>query len=243
MPVAKPYIVGLICARGGSKGVPRKNLYPLGGKPLIGWAIDLGRTCPSLDRVVVSTEDEEIAGVARDHGAEVPFMRPAELARDDSPEWLVWQHAIRTLEVTDGRRLDILVNLSPTSPLRQVQDVEQCVATLRGTGADVCITVKPAERNPYFNMVTLEGGWARLAAKPPVGIYNRQQAPAVFDLTTVAYAAWSSFVLRAKHLFDGRVSAAVVPTERAVDIDTRLDLEFAEFLLERRGKGCVAGSL
>jgi N-acylneuraminate cytidylyltransferase len=205
----------------------------LGGKPLIAWAIETARQCPSLARVVVSTEDAEIAAVARAYGAEVPFMRPAELAQDDSPEWLVWQHTLRTLETLDGRRPDVLVNIPPTSPFRAVDDVEACVAALLEKDADACITVTPAHRNPYFNMVTLIDGWARVVVQPPSAVFRRQDAPAVFDMTTVAYAARSDFVLRAQRLFEGHLCAVVVPAERALDIDTELDFQFAEFLLQR----------
>jgi len=238
MSLASPYIVGQICARGGSKGVPRKNLRRLGGRPLIAWSIKCALRCPSLDRVIVSTEDEEIAAVARQCGAGVPFMRPAELAQDDSPEWHVWQHTIRTLESVDGRQPDILVTLPPTAPLRHVEDVEACIATLfEKDSADVCITVKFAERNPYFNMVTLGEGWAAPVIKSTEVISRRQDAPEVFDVTTVAYAARSEFVLQAEHLFDGRVCAVTVPQERGLDIDTEFDFAVAEMLLERKADG------
>lgn len=229
-----PYTVGLISARGGSKGVPRKNIRPLAGKPLIGWAIEVARKCPSLDRVIVSTDDAEIADVARRFGAEVPFLRPSELARDDSPELLTWQHCIRTLTVDDGKAPEVLVAVPATAPLRVVEDVEACVATLYGSGADLCLTVKAVESNPYFTMVTLEDGWASLLIKPPKPIFRRQDAPEVFDIVPVAYAARAEYVLRTPRLLDGKVRATIVPAERSVDIDTELDLAFAEFLLSRQ---------
>jgi len=238
MSLASPYIVGQICARGGSKGVPRKNLRSLGGRPLIAWSIECALRCPSLERVIVSTEDEEIAAVARECGAEVPFMRPAELAQDDSPEWHVWQHTLRTLESLDGRRPDILVTVPATAPLREVGDVEACLDMLLSKDrADICIMVKPAERNPYFNMVALTDGWAAPVIKSSEVISRRQDAPEVFDVTTVAYAARSEFVLQACHLFDGRVCAVTVPPERALDIDGEFDFAVAELLLERKVDG------
>ncbi len=232
----KPRLLAIIPARGGSKGVPRKNLRLLAGKPLIAYAIETALASGLIDRVVVSTDDTEIAGVARQYGAEVPFMRPVELARDDSPEWLVWRHALRTLRVAEGgQRIDALVCIPPTSPLRVAADVDLCIRTLLENDADVVVTVKPAERNPYFNMVVLdEGGYARLAIQPVNPIDNRQFAPPVFDMTTVAYAARPEFVLEANSMFEGRVRAVVVPRERAVDIDTELDLTFAEFLLNQQ---------
>src|ERR1022692_3951802 len=140
--MSRLYTIGLICARGGSKGVPRKNLRLLGGKPLIGWAIEVARKCPSLNRIIVSTEDAEIADVARSFGAEVPFFRPLELAQDDSSELMAWQHCLRTLTAIDGRAPEVLVTVPSTSPLRAVEDVEACVATQHANGADLCVTVK-----------------------------------------------------------------------------------------------------
>ena len=234
MPLNRPYTIGLICARGGSKGLSRKNLRPLGGKPLLGWAIETARSCPSIDRVVVSTEDQEIAACAKTFGAEVPFVRPNELARDDSAELLVWQHAIRTLGSLDDRVPELLVNIPTTSPLRAVDDVEGCIENLVQNDADLCITVRQAQRNPYFNMVKLNDGWASLVIAAPTSSFRRQDAPPVFDMTTVAYAARCEYLLRTSRLLDGKVRATLVPDERAVDIDTELDLAFAEFLLKRR---------
>jgi N-acylneuraminate cytidylyltransferase len=228
----KPRLLAIIPARGGSKGVPRKNLRLLAGKPLIAYAIETALASGLIDRVVVSTDDAEIAGVARQYGAEVPFMRPVELARDDSPEWLVWRHAIRTLGVAEGgQRIDALVCIPPTSPLRVVEDVDLCIRTLLESDADVVITIKHAERNPYFNMVVLDSeGYARLALLGET-IHQRQSAPPVFDVTTVAYAARPEFVLKAGSIFEGKVRAVVVPAERGLDIDTELDFRFAEFLM------------
>jgi N-acylneuraminate cytidylyltransferase len=229
----KPYVVGAIFARGGSKGVPGKNLRLLAGKPLIVYAIETALASKLIDRVIVSTDNAEIAAVAQQHGAEVPFMRPQELARDDSPEWLAWQHAIRTLEAAEGGlKIVVFVCIPPTSPLRAVEDVEACIETLLDSDADLIITVKPAERNPYFNMVVLdEAGYAQLALPSEGAIHHRQDAPPVYDITTVAYAARPDFVLNARSMFEGKVKAVVVPAGRALDIDTELDFKFAEFLL------------
>ena len=226
--------LALIPARGGSKGVPRKNIRPLAGKPLIAYAIETALASTLIDRVIVSTDDEEIAEVARRYGAEVPFMRPWELATDDSPEWLTWQHAIRTLKTLDGAgELEVFVCVPPTSPLRKVEDIDACIEALSESDADLVLTVKPAERNPYFNMVVLnDEGYAGLAITPPNGtISRRQDAPAVYDVTTVAYAARPEYVLTATSMFDGKLKAVVIAPERALDIDTELDFRLAEFLL------------
>ena len=223
--------LALIPARGGSKGVPRKNIRPLAGKPLIAYAIEVARASCLIDRVIVSTDDEEIAAVARQYGADVPFLRPTELARDDTPEWLVWQQALRFVEAEQGLP-DMLVCVSPTSPLRTVEDVDACIRALQESDADVVFAVKPAERSPYFNMVTLDdAGYARLVIAPTQPVHRRQSAPPVYDMTTVAYAARPRFVLNAGAMFEGRTRAVVVPAERALDIDTELDFRLAEFLI------------
>ena len=228
----KPYVVGFIFARGGSKGVPRKNIRLLAGKPLIAYAIETALANELIDRVIVSTDDAEIADIAQEYGAEVPFIRPPELAQDDSPEWLAWQHAVRTLEAAEGEpKMDVFVCIPPTSPLRAVEDVDACIRTLLESDADLVITVKPAERNPYYNMVMLdEAGYARLVIPQDATIHQRQAAPAVYDMTTVAYAARPEFVLGANSMFECKIKAVVIPADHALDIDTELDFKIAEFL-------------
>lgn len=238
MSVTKPYTLGLICARGGSKGVPRKNVRVLGGRPLIAWSIDAAQQCPELDRLIVSTDDAEIAEVARACGAEVPFMRPAEFASDTASEWLVWRHAIQAMTDELGFRPEVLVNIPPTSPLRLPADISACWRQLCGTDADVVITVREAARNPYYNMVFLdEAGLARLVIPPTVEMHQRQGAPAVFDITTVAYAARTSHVLARDSIFAGKVRAVSVPVERSLDIDTEYDWLVAEALIRARQGG------
>jgi len=223
-------IVALIPARGGSKGIPRKNIKPLGGKPLIAHSIEIALASSLIDRVVVSTEDVEIAMVARQFGAEVPFTRPEELARDDSPELLTWKHAIR--ELRRGTGLEVLVCVSATSPLRNVEDVDRCIQALLDSDSDLVITVKQSERNPYFNMVVLDNdGYASLATPSPHRIFRRQDAPQMYDVTTVAYAARPDYVMNCDWLFEGKIKSVEVPSERAIDIDTELDFTIAEILL------------
>jgi N-acylneuraminate cytidylyltransferase len=224
-------IVGAIFARGGSKGVPRKNIRQLAGRPLIAHAIETAKRARTLERLIVSTDDEEIASVARQYGAEVPFMRPAALAQDDSPEWLAWRHALQTLEEQDGHVPDVLVAIPTTSPLRAPGDIDACVDRLLESDADIVITVTHAARSPYFNMVVLDGDAARLVIPPSEEITRRQDAPVVYDMTTVAYAARSAFVLKAGGLFEGTTRAVIIPTERALDIDDEHSFRIAERLL------------
>lgn len=235
--MVKPYIVGFIFARGGSKGVPNKNIRLLAGKPLIAYSIETARGSRLLDRVVVSTDSPEIAETARRFGAEVPFIRPGELAGDDTPEVLAWRHALWTLQELDGRKVDVLVSIPPTSPLRSVEDVDQCIRVYLESGADAVITIRNACRHPSFNMVVLDSeGWAGLVMPLDRAIGRRQDAPMVYDMTTVAYVARPEYVIRTESILNGRIKTVIVPEERALDIDTELDFRIAEFLLEFRNR-------
>ena len=232
--------VALICARGGSKGVPGKNVRPLGGRPLIAWAIAAARVLPRVGRVIVSTDSMEIADVARTAGADVPFMRPAELAEDASSEWPVWQHALSFLHDDEGAYPDALLVVPTTAPLREPNDLDRCLDAFARGDVDTVITVTDAHRNPYFNMVTTgTDGLARLVIPPPGAVTRRQDAPAVFDMTTVGYVARPSFVMQSRGLFEGRVRSVHVPVERALDIDTLLDFRLAEIFLATCARGVV----
>lgn len=227
--------VAFIFARGGSKGLPGKNIRPLGGKPLIAWAIEHALAVKRIVRVIVSTDSEQIASVAREYGAEVPFIRPAELARDDSPEWLAWQHALQYLLETDSVLPEAMVSVPTTAPLRLPLDIENCLDEFEKGDADMVITVTDAHRSPYFNMVKTDAdGTVGLVIPPQSVISRRQDAPIVYDMATVAYVARPEFVMTHNATFEGRVKAVHVPTERAVDIDKLLDFQLAEYLLNIR---------
>lgn len=229
-------VVAAVFARGGSKGVFRKNVRLLGGVPLTGRAVAMARAVARVSRVIVSTDDPEIADVARQFGAEVPFMRPAELATDQAPEWAAWRHLIQSIGEGFGESIsDVLLSVPTTSPLRNVEDLDACLDALLSSESDIALTVTPASRHPAFNMVTRDAlGLASLAMPLGQGVARRQDAPPMFDITTVAYAARAAFVLKAAGIFEGRVASAVVPAERALDIDTEHDWQVAECLIARR---------
>ena len=228
-------IYGFIFARGGSKGIKGKNIRLLSGKPLISYSIEKALKCNYIDRVIVSTDDDKIASIAKKNGAEVPFMRPHELAGDTSPEWLAWRHAIQSINENPlYPPMDIFVSLPATAPLRSVEDVDKCIEVFVNSEVDAVVTVKNAARHPSFNMVGLDGeGYANLLVPFPKKIARRQDAPPAFDMTTVAYVAKPDFIMRSGSLFEGRVKTVVIPDERAVDIDTELDFKFAEFLITK----------
>lgn len=224
--------MALICARGGSKGLPGKNLKILDGDPLIVRAINQTKQIERIERVLVSTDCEDIAEVATSAGAEVPFMRPSELAEDDSPEWEVWRHTVKYLKEVEGDHLELLMVVPPTAPLRSKDDLEACLNEYEKGQADIVITITDAHRSPYFNQVKIGGdGLADLVINPVSEITRRQDVPVVFDVTTVAYVVKPEFIMRNNGVFDGNVGTVFVPKERALDIDTPLDLRIAEFFL------------
>jgi len=224
-------VVGFVFARGGSKGLPGKNIKNFCGKPLIAWSIEQAIATPGVRRVIVSTDCYEIADVAIRFGAEVPFIRPKELSGDSAPEWLAWQHALYWLEQDEGALPDAMLSVPATSPLRLGKDLESCVQKFFLGAADAVVTITEASRNPYFNMVTVDcDGRLGVASSGSAGVFRRQDAPEVFDLTTVAYVISPRFVLNNDSIFDGRVEAVHIPKDRAIDIDTELDFKIAEFV-------------
>lgn len=226
--------VAAVFARGGSKGVPNKNLRLVGGKPLVVRAIEDAQACSELSRVIVSTDSEEIAEVAQRAGAEVPWLRPAALSRDTAREWDAWRHMLKWLEQR-GELPELLVVVPCTAPLRQPQDIQRCIAAAQQSGVDIVITVSEAHRNPWFNMVTVDaGGQAKLVLEPQARIHRRQDAPRVYDVGTVAFVAKSRYVLDNDSLYDGVAKAIEVPVERALDVDSEIDLILANLLATRR---------
>ena len=228
-------IKACIFARGGSKGLTGKNIRLFAGKPLIAWAIETAKGVDGIDEVLVSTDSVEIAEVASEFGARVPFMRPNDLARDESPEWNAWRHALQYFHDNDGEMPGALLSVPTTAPLRVVEDLQKCVDLYQAGGCDSVITVTEAHRNPYFNMVSVaENGDTEIVCQNASGLTRRQDAPEVFDITTVAYVVNSDFIMKRNGLFEGVVKSTRVPIERSIDIDTIFDFEVAEFLMRRR---------
>ena len=187
----------MITARGGSKGLPRKNVLPLAGRPLIAWSIRAAQEAACRPRVVVSTDDDEIAKTALAHGAEVPFLRPAHLAQDDSPHIDVILHAVHWLEQQQGYRPPWVLLLQPTSPLRLAQDIDQALALARAQGASSVVSVQEAPCHPYLTQ-TIDGqGRLRPFLPPPPGYLRRQDMPPAFALNGAIYlvaarCSWTS---------------------------------------------------
>jgi len=236
--------VAFIFARGGSKGLPGKNIRLLAGKPLIAWSIEQALAVKRIEKVIVSTDSLEIAEVAKRYGAKVPFIRPSEFSQDNSAEWLAWQHALNYLLETDGKLPEVMISVPATAPLRLPVDIENCLDVYEAGGVDVVITVANAHRSPYFNMVTKKSdNTVELVIPLSSSITRRQDAPVVYDITTVCYVANPEFILKRNSIFEGRVKSTLVPIERSIDIDTSYDFEIAKLLMMQRlsgeGNDCV----
>ena len=221
-----------ICARGGSTGVPGKNIRPLCGKPLIAWTIEQALASGAADRVFVSTDSPAIADVARRFGAEVPFLRPAELASATAGKLPVILHLVDWIEATHGP-VTRIVDLDPTSPLRHVSDIHACVALL-DAATGLVITGYESDKNPYFNMVEDKGdGSIERVCPPAVEVLGRQGAPKVYAMNGSVYA-WHRHSLQPSLWAAGRIRLHVMPRERSVDIDHELDFDMVELVMNRR---------
>jgi len=223
-------VYAFIFARGGSVGLPGKNIKLLGGVPLLGHSIRVAQKIPAVKKIFVSTDSDEIGSIANEYGVDV-IKRPASLATSTATEWDAWKHAVEFLNQRD-EYFEVFLSLPTTSPLRAVIDVEQCLIALK-EDTDVVLAVTPAARSPYFNMVTrIEDGTSKLVLGD-ASIKRRQDAPELYDITTVAYVTRPGFIMLNNGLFTGNVSSVIVPKDRAVDIDDEIDFMLAESIYNR----------
>lgn len=222
----KHRVLAVITARGGSKGVKRKAIRMVGDLPLIAHTIKAAATSKFVDRCILSTEDNEIAAIARQHGAEIPFMRPAELAADNTPGIEPLIHAVETL----GTGYDYVVLLQPTSPFRTGEDIDNAISCCIDNNAATCATVCAAEKSPYW-MYSLTN---RQRLKPlfevESQIARRQDLPAAYTLNGAVFVARIDFLLNQRTLFNDDTVGSLMPAERSIDIDSELDLQIADFL-------------
>ncbi len=226
-------IFAFIFARGGSKGIYKKNIKELNGYPLIAYSIRSALENEYIDEVYVSTEDDEIAAISEEYGAKVPFKRPSELATDDSPEWLSWRHAMEYFS-EKGMLPDIMISLPTTSPLRSNSDINQCLEKLVSDDCDGVITISKNKRHPMFNMIKMnKSGLVSLFTEGEEKVTRRQDAPTAYDITTVAYALNTDFLLNSDNIFQGKIRAVEIPEERSIDIDTEFDFQMTSNILEK----------
>lgn len=236
-------VLGLITARGGSKSIPRKNITLLAGKPLLAYTCEAALASRRLTRVVLSTDDEEIAEVGRGCGVEVPFLRPSELARDDTPSLAVVRHAVSSLREMYGFYPDVVVLLQPTSPLRRAQHIDDAMERMLETGAETVVSVieVPHRFSPYSIMENRDGWLLDFWQDPlPFNRYQRQQVPTLYARNGPAVLATrTDVIVNGDTLYGSRVAAYVMDTCDSVDIDDAFDLELVSWLLSRRAKSLL----
>lgn len=225
-----------ICARGGSQGVRKKNIRPVAGKPLIAYTIECALAWGRGSRVVVSTESEEIAEVARQWGAEVPFVRPDELARGEVPKMAVIRHALHEVERQTGEHYEVIVDLDATAPLRHVANVEEAYQLFLSRRPLTVFSVVHARRNPYYNVVEEDAeGYVHLSKNFDIDITCRQMAPIVYDMNASVHIYDRQYLVEETnwHVCSPRSLPYVMEDISSVDIDSETDLMYVEYLLEQ----------
>jgi CMP-N-acetylneuraminic acid synthetase len=237
-------VLAVVPARGGSKGIPRKNLQLLGGKPLVALAVEAGRAATLVSRVLCSTDDPEIADAARAAGGEVPFLRPPDLARDTSEDWPVFMHALNFLAREDNWVPDVVVNLRPTSPLRRPSHVDDAIRLLQDTGADSVKAVCLARQHPHKMWLRQPDGQIEPFLKTPFRLTRgpdvpRAQLEDVYWQNGVVDVTRREVILEQKTIIGRRVAGLVTETADSIDIDTPLDLALAELILQQRAANAL----
>lgn len=213
-------VLGLITARGGSKGLPRKNVLTVGGKPLIGWTIEAALKSKSIERVVLSSDDDEIMGVGKTWGCEVPFQRPARLANDTASSMDVVLHALGHLQ-----GYEYLILLQPTSPLRTAADIDAAFDLLQSTGAPSCVSVCEVDQSPYWMFRIKDGSKVERMLPEEDSATRRQDLPPIYVLNGAIYVARVEWLRQSKSFLGEGCVAYVMPKERSLDIDNAEDFE------------------
>lgn len=224
-----------ICARGGSKGVPGKNIRLLSGLPLIAHSIKQAQATGLFAHIAVSSDSEEILRISKEHGADILIVRPAEMATDTAGKMPAIAHAVREAEKASGQTFPITVDLSATAPLRLPEDIVASVNLLKDKNCKSVITGAPSHCSPYFSMVETDGeGRVRLSKPLPNKVLRRQDAPATYDMNGSIYVWNRDALLADPQVFYDDTRLHIMPRERSVDIDDELDFQVIEFLMSRR---------
>jgi len=227
----KPITLGLVSARGGSASIRRKNIVPVAGKPLLAYTVEAAQAAGVLDRLVVSTDDSVIGDVARALGAEVPFTRPPELARDDTPGIEPVLHAIDWLDKHEGYRPDFAMLLQPTSPLRSAEDIRAAVDLARELSADSVVSVVPVDHHPYWMKRLMADGRMRDFIAADKACPRRQDLPPAYALNGAVYLARCDVLREHRSFYTDNTYAYVMPPERSLDVDSGWDLYLVELVL------------
>ena len=225
-------ILAIIPARGGSKGLPRKNIKLLSGKPLIAWTIEQAKKSSYLDKIVVSTDDKEIADISKKYGAEVPFSRPKELATDDAKSIDAIFHALEWLR-QNREVYDIVVMLQPTSPLREAEDIDKAIELLMSKDAEGVVSVCRAEHPPLWSNTIPEDGCMKNFLAKKIMNTPRQALPVYYRLNGAVYLGYCDYLKKIKGFFGDKTYAYIMPSGRSTDIDTEMDFDFVEYFMSK----------
>jgi CMP-N,N'-diacetyllegionaminic acid synthase len=226
-------ILCTICARGGSKGVKNKNIKNINGIPLIAYTIEQAKASKLFEHIVISTDNDNIAKIAKEHGAEVFFKRSDELASDTAGKLDVIRDAFVQSEEYYHKQFDYLIDLDATAPLRDVKDIIKSFKQFIKNNNDNLITAMPSRRSPYFNMVEeAKNGKVYLSKVLDDAIVRRQDAPKSYDMNASIYIWKRKTILNEKSIFLENTGLYIMPEERSIDIDTELDYKFVEFLMK-----------
>lgn len=225
-------VLAIVPARGGSKGLPRKNIRELAGKPLIAWTLEAASGSRYIDHIIVSTDDEEIASVCAGLGHPPPFMRPAALAKDDTPGMDVVFH---TLEESPGH--DITLLLQPTSPLRNSEDIDQALESMTANEAPACVSVTEPDKSPYWMYRVNPEGMMQPLLDPEEAGKRRQDLPTVYVLNGALYIAYTDWLIKNRQFVTEETLAYKMPKNRSQDIDDETDRQVAEALLKINSPG------
>jgi CMP-N-acetylneuraminic acid synthetase len=225
-------ILCTICARGGSKGVKDKNIRDLAGKPLIAYTIEYFLKWSKTDKIVCSTDSEKIAEIAKKYGAEIPYIRPAELATDNASKIRVLQHLVKFCEKRDNVNYDIIIDLDPTAPLRKKIYLEDAFIKFIKSSANNLYSVCKSKKNPYFNMVEIdENGYAHLCKNS--NFVSRQDATRVYDMNASIYIYKRDFLIKTNTIHSDKTIIYEMPEMPSIDIDSELDFMFVEYLINQ----------
>lgn len=225
-------ILATICMRGGSKGVPEKNIKLLNGKPLVFYTIECAKNSELINDIVVSSDSDKMLNIANELGVQKVYKRPNYLATDGASKWDVFINVIEQYEKENNIEVQYLVDLDVTVPLRKPIHIDSAIKMMLANDADVIITGYEPERNPYFNMMEItEDNYAQIVKKSQKPIICRQDAPKVFSLTPAVYVIKKSALKNFKHWSEAKCLIYEIPRENAVDIDTPFDFKIVEFLM------------
>tara|TARA_B100000676_G_scaffold98139_1_gene98148 strand:- start:6582 stop:7283 length:702 start_codon:yes stop_codon:yes gene_type:complete len=228
--IGQKSVLGLIMARGGSKGLPRKNLRQIGGKPMIAWTVEAGKQSQCIDRLILSSDDEEIIDTARKLECEIPFIRPENLATDDASPLEVIRHAIEALP----EKYDYLVLLQPTSPLRIASDIDKCIELCDKKNAPACVTITESEKTPYWMYELQKDYRIRPVLSGTERVLRRQDLPKTYALNGAVFVARSDWIICQKDFLGSDTIGFKMPRVRSIDIDSEIDLVIANAILKEK---------